>query len=126
MTDMMKILRATPRMKRWLKESYADVYDVLIESNTAYDEKMAAATTGIAPEEEDASPSTNAYSKLMGQLYGCLHKLSVLGFNSGKHDLNTIKKFLILHLLLGDFLIWYNNRDVAPFLQAIDKLFAFY
>ena len=27
---------------------------------------------------------------------------------------------------MRDFLVWYNNRDVIPFLQAIDKQFAFY
>ena len=27
---------------------------------------------------------------------------------------------------LRDFLVWYNNRDVVPFLQAIDRQFAFY
>ena len=27
---------------------------------------------------------------------------------------------------MHDFLVWYNNRDVAPFLDAIDKQFAFY
>ena len=27
---------------------------------------------------------------------------------------------------LQDFLVWYNNRDVVPFLQAIDRQFAFY
>ena len=27
---------------------------------------------------------------------------------------------------LREFLIWYNNRDVVPFLEAIDKQFAFY
>ena len=27
---------------------------------------------------------------------------------------------------MGDFLVWYNNRDVIPFLQSIDKQFAFY
>ena len=27
---------------------------------------------------------------------------------------------------LREYLIWYNNRDVTPFLQAIDKQFAFY
>ena len=27
---------------------------------------------------------------------------------------------------LRDFLVWYNNRDVDPFLQAIDRQFAFY
>ena len=27
---------------------------------------------------------------------------------------------------MRDFLVWYNNRDVLPFLEAIDKQFAFY
>ena len=27
---------------------------------------------------------------------------------------------------MRDFLMWYNNRDVKPFLEAIDKQFAFY
>ena len=27
---------------------------------------------------------------------------------------------------MRDFLVWYNNRDVVPFLQAIHKQFAFY
>ena len=27
---------------------------------------------------------------------------------------------------MRDFLVWYNNRDVIPFLEAIDKQFAFY
>ena len=27
---------------------------------------------------------------------------------------------------MRNFLVWYNNRDVVPFLEAIDKLFAFY
>ena len=27
---------------------------------------------------------------------------------------------------MHDFLVWYNNRDVAPCLDAIDKQFAFY
>ena len=26
----------------------------------------------------------------------------------------------------GDFLVWYNNRDVVPFLQAVDRQFALY
>ena len=97
----------------------------------------------------------------MGQLYGWMHKLPVIGFNSGKYDLNAIKQFLIPYFLstskteeqqeeereqenkedyvscqeawcdngmttLRDFLVWYNNRDVVPFLQAIDRQFAFY
>ena len=27
---------------------------------------------------------------------------------------------------LRDFLVWYNNMDVTPFLEAIEKTFAFY
>ena len=27
---------------------------------------------------------------------------------------------------MREFLVWYSNRDVIPFLQAIDKQFAFY
>ena len=27
---------------------------------------------------------------------------------------------------MRDFLVWYNDRDVVPFLEAIDKQFAFY
>ena len=27
---------------------------------------------------------------------------------------------------MRDFLVWYNNRDVVPFLEDLDKQFAFY
>ncbi len=27
---------------------------------------------------------------------------------------------------MRDFIVWYNNRDVVPFLEALDKQFAFY
>ena len=35
----------------------------------------------------------------MGQLNGWLHQLPVIGFNSGKYDLNAIKQFLIPYFL---------------------------
>ena len=35
----------------------------------------------------------------MGQLYGWLHQFPVIGFNSGKYDLNVIKTFLIIHCI---------------------------
>ena len=35
----------------------------------------------------------------MGQLYGWLHQLPVIGFNSGKYALNAIKQFLIPHFI---------------------------
>ena len=33
---------------------------------------------------------TNPYKTLIGQLLGWLHQLPVIGFNSGKYDLNVI------------------------------------
>ena len=35
----------------------------------------------------------------MGQLYGWMHQLPVIEFNSGKYDLNAIKQFLIPYFL---------------------------
>ena len=35
----------------------------------------------------------------MGQLYGWMRQLPVIGFNSGKYDLNAIKQFLIPYFL---------------------------
>ena len=35
----------------------------------------------------------------MGQLYGWMHQLPVIGFNSGKYDINAIKQFLTSYFL---------------------------
>ena len=60
-----------------LIDLHEDVLQVLMDSKTAV------ATAGSREETEDASPPTNPYSTLMVQLYGWLHQLPVLGFNSG-------------------------------------------
>ncbi|KAI0209954.1 hypothetical protein LSAT2_005323, partial [Lamellibrachia satsuma] len=201
-----------------IKGSYDHVLEQLAEELTK-------------PPSKEARPATNPYKTLMGQLYGWMRQLPVIGFNSGKYDLNAIKQFLIPYFLttsktveqaktsnntfmclstdqlkfldminyiapgfsydkylkaygcevtkghfpyeymdrlerlddtalppkeaffsrlknegisdedyascqeawrvngmttLRDFLVWYNNRDVVPFLQAIDRQFAFY
>ena len=73
-----------------LNDSCEFMFEVLIDAKTTWDENMVAATSGAAtPEEdvapeEDASPPPNPDSTLMGQLYGWLHELPVLDFNSGK------------------------------------------
>ena len=185
-------------------------------------------------DDENGKKTVNPYKTLEKQLQAWLHQLPVLGFNSGKYDLNTIKRFFVPLLIrnsdtehascfvikrqnssmclstdklkfidmvnylapgysydkylkaygcelekgkfpyeymdyllkvdyrvlppqeafysrlknegisdedyalcqvawcdngmktMRDFLVWYNNRDVTPFLQAIDKQFAFY
>ena len=49
--------------------------------------------------DKESRPATNPYKKLMGQLYGWMHQLPVVGFNSGTYDLNAIKQFLIPYFL---------------------------
>ena len=100
--DMMNILRAmSDAAYEDLKDSYEDVLEQLAEAQTDWDEREHAARS---PGEDDANdkesrPPTNPYKTLMGQLYGWLHQLPVIGFNSGKYDLNAIKKFLIPHFI---------------------------
>ena len=92
--DMMNILRAmSDAAYEDLKVSYEDVLEQLAEAITDWDEREQAATT-----TEESRPK-NPYKTLMGQLYGWLHQLPVIGFNSGKYDLNAIKKFLIPHFI---------------------------
>ena len=201
---------------------YADVLADLDARKYAWEED-------IKEEEENEKESkTNPFNTLAGQLLGWLRQLPVVGFNSGKYDLNVVKKFFVpllihnnaavikrqntymclytdklkfldvtqylapgvsydkylkaygcelqkghfpyeymddLHKLedralppqaaffshlknegisnddyarcqavwrdngmetLREYLIWYNNRDVTPFLDAISKQFAFY
>ena len=212
--------------------SYVDVLADLDARKHAWEEE-----TKEAEEEEEAEngkKTVNPYKTLEKQLQAWLHQLPVLGFNSGRYDLNAIKKFFVPLLIhnntaerascfvikrqnnfmclstdklkfldmvnflapgvsnakyltaygcelgkghfpyeymddlqkledralppqaafysrlknegisnddyarcqavwhdnqmktMRDFLVWYNNRDVIPFLQAIDKQFAFY
>ena len=42
---------------------------------------------------------THPKEDLIGKLYGLLLQLPVIGFNSGRYDLNVIKQCLVLHSL---------------------------
>ena len=217
-----------------LSASYADVLDQLKARKESWDDAESEANT--EEEENEKESKTNPFNTLAEQLLGWLRQLPVVGFNSGKYDLNVVKKFFIPYLMkpseddeidetrfvikrqntfmcfstnklkfldmvnflapgysydkyltaygcmqqkghfpyeymdnlrklddctlppqaafysqlknegisdenyarcqavwrdngmetLREYLIWYNNRDVTPFLQAIDKQFAFY
>ena len=204
--------------------SYESVLDKLKMLKEAWDD----AESEAKAEEEEESSKTNPFNTLAGQLHDWLHQLPVIGFNSGKYDLNMIKRSFVPLLIsnnaavikrqntymglytdklkfvdicnylapgvsyakyltaygcelgkghfpyeymddlqkleervlppqsaffsqlknegisdadyarcqavwhdnqmktMRDFLVWYNNRDVIPFLQAIEKQFAFY
>ena len=80
-----------------IKHSYEDVLEQLAEEMTNWDEREE--TTRAANDKKKSRRTTNPYKKLMGQLYGWMHQLPVIGFNSGKYDLNVIKQFLIPYFL---------------------------
>ena len=212
-----------------LLPSYVDVLADLDARKHAWEEETKEAEEEDEEEEaENGKKTVNPYKTLENQLQVWLHQLPVVGFNSGRYDLNVIKKFFVpllihnnaavikrqntymclstdqlkfvdicnylapgvsydkylkaygcelqkghfpyeymddLHKLedrvlppqsaffsrlknegisnddyarcqavwrdngmetLREYLIWYNNRDVTPVLQAIDKQFAFY
>ena len=50
-------------------------------------------------EVDMGNTKTNPYKTLIGQLLGWLHQLPVIGFNSGKYDLNVVKQFFVPYLL---------------------------
>ena len=49
--------------------------------------------------EGDKKKVTNPFKTFMGHLFGWLQQLPVIGFNSGKYDINVIKRFFIPSLL---------------------------
>ena len=74
-----------------IKNSYEDVLARLVKARSNWDETLRNAQS---PDDEDSRQPSNPYKTLMKQLHDWLHKLPVIGFNSGKYDLNAIKQFL--------------------------------
>ena len=65
--------------------------------NEAWDD---AESEGNTEEEENEKESkTNPFSTLAGQLHCWLRQLPVVGFNSGKYDLNAIKQLFVTYLM---------------------------
>ena len=71
-----------------LLASYEYVLDELKVRKEAWDEDE-------EEEESEKESKTNPYKTLEKQLQTWLHQLPVLGFNSGKYDLNAIKRFFV-------------------------------
>ena len=68
---------------------YADVLADLDARKYAWEEDIKEAEE---EEEEAEGGRNNPYKTLIGQLLGWLRQLPVIGFNSGKYDLNMIKR----------------------------------
>ena len=69
---------------------YADVLADLAARKYAWEEDIKE-----AEEEEVEGGRNNPYKTLIGQLLGWLRQLPVIGFNSGKYDLNMIKRSFV-------------------------------
>ena len=84
-----------------IKDSYDHVLEQLAEEMSKWDAREEAARDAAAREagEKKVRAATNPYKTLMGQMYGWMRQLPVVGFNSGKYDLNAIKQFLIPYFL---------------------------
>ena len=85
--------------------SYDNVLNELNIRNEAWDEAEREAPKEAESKQEDdeevdiGNTKTNPYKTLIGQLLGWLHQLPVIGFNSGKYDLNVVKQFFVPYLL---------------------------
>ena len=73
-----------------LKPSYGSVLNELEARKEAWDDAESEANA-----EEEEESQTNPFNTLAGQLHGWLHQLPVIGFNSGKYDLNMIKRSFV-------------------------------
>ena len=79
-----------------LKPSYGSVLNELGARKEAWDDAESEANAEEEEEEaENGKKTVNPYKTLEKQLQAWLHQLPVLGFNSGRYDLNAIKKFFV-------------------------------
>ena len=85
--------------------SYDNVLNEFEVRNEVWEEAERKALKEAESKQEDDEDvemeevKTNPYKTLIGQLFGWLHQLPVIGFNSGKYDLNVIKQFFVPYLL---------------------------
>ena len=74
-----------------LLPSYKYVLDNLKEQASVWNEVAATAQN----DDQNGKKTVNPYKTLEKQLQAWVHQLPVLGFNSGKYDLNTIKRYFV-------------------------------
>ena len=95
--DMMSHLHAVSDAAfESLKPSYESVLDKLKMLKEEWDSAEEECGLEEAESEANADESkTNPFNTLAGQLHGWLYQLPVIGFNSGKYDLNMIKRSFV-------------------------------
>ena len=102
MSDLCAISNAAFDM---LIPSYDNVlYELEVRKEACVEAERKAPREDKSKQEDDeevemGDTKTNPYKTLIGQLLGWIHQLSVIGFNSGKYDLNVVKQFFVPYLL---------------------------
>ena len=92
--DMMARLVATSDAAcDLLKPSYESVLDQLKARKEAWDD--AESEANAEEDDNEKESKTNPFNTLAGQLHGWLRQLPVIGLNSGKYDLNMIKRSFV-------------------------------
>ena len=78
-----------------LKPSYERVLDKLKMLKEEWD--IAEKECGLEEDEEEVAGKdrTNPFKKLLGRLFSWLQQLPMIGLNSGKYDLNMIKRLFV-------------------------------
>ena len=79
-----------------IKNSCEDVLARLVKARSNWYETLRNAQS---PDDEESRQPSNPYKTLMKQFDDWLHKLPIIGFNSGKYDLNAVKQFLVPYFL---------------------------
>ena len=84
-----------------LKPSYQSVIDKLKMLKEEWDSAEEECGLEEAENEDEVAGKnrTNPFKKLLDQLFSWLQQLPVIGFNSGKYDLNMIKRFFVPFVL---------------------------
>ena len=95
---------------------YADVLADLDARKCAWEEDTKEAE-GAEEEEEAEGGRNNPYKTLIGQLLGWLRQLPVIGFNSGKYDLNMIKRSFV-PLLISNNAAVIKRQNICAFTQT--------
>ena len=80
-----------------LKPSYESVLNELEARKEEWDSAEEECGLEEAENEDEVAGKnrTNPFKKLLDQLFSWLHQLPVVGFNSGKYDLNMIKRSFV-------------------------------
>ena len=97
-TEMLRRLHAISDTEfESLKPSYESVLDKLKMLKEEWD--SAEEECGLEEDENEdevgGKNRTNPFKKLHDQLFSWLQQLPVIGFNSGKYDMNMIKRFFV-------------------------------